>query len=267
MSKVLIVGASDGIGLALAEHYQKAGNTVINVSRRDCPLEGVRNYRADMSKESERLAALEYIAANDLLPDLFIYSAGASMCAPVQHTEDDHLRYLWEVNYFGFVRMVQGLLPHLTQVKGKIVAVSSMAAVAPIPFDAHYSASKAALDAFLAVLSQEVAPLGIRVTSVLPGGTATEFTFKRLIYDQAHCGRYYAEAQKSAFTLGKMEQTGMSPDKAAQYIAKHVDEGRGLYYPVGPTNGATYALCKLLPQAVKGAIIRALYGSDGKSSN
>ncbi|MBQ4444314.1 MAG: SDR family NAD(P)-dependent oxidoreductase [Clostridia bacterium] len=262
MSRILIVGASDGIGLELAKAYLEEGNEVCCIARRDCPVAGVTSYRADVADEAQRQAALRYLTERDKLPHTFVYSAGTSICAPAEYTKDEDMRYLWEVNYFGFVRMAQALLPHLEQVKGKIVAVGSMAAVAPIPFDAHYSATKAALNAFAAVLAEEAKPYGVWVTVVLPGGTATGFSFKRKAYGEEDCGKYYAEAKKAAYTLGKMEQTGMTPEKCAELMKKHIDGGTGLYYPVGWENGATYALCKVLPQGAKDRAIRYLYATD-----
>ena len=262
MSRVLIVGASSGIGLALARSYVTDGYEVLNVSRRDCPDERVWNYRADVSVAEQRKGAVAYLKAHDMEPDVFVYSAGASMSAPVEFTQEEHIRYLWEVNYFAFVEMVKELLPGLRARRGQIAAISSMAAVAPIPFDAHYSASKAAIDAFLSVLDQEVAPYGVHVCAVMPGGTCTGFSFKRLVYDEAHCGPYYPEAQKATFTLGKMEQTGMSADKCAALIRRHLDKRSDLLYPVGFGNGATYCLNKLLPQGIQQATIRNLYATD-----
>lgn len=262
MNKILIVGASSGIGLSLAARYADRGDKVVCISRRDCPDTRIFTYRADMAKESERNAAIRYLEEHDQLPDTFIYCAAASMSAPAEYITDQHMRYLWEVNYFAFVAMAQQLLPHIAEVKGKIVAIGSMASVAPIPFDAHYSASKSALNTFAAVLQQEVAPYGVYVTVVLPGGTATGFSFKRLVYDSEHCGKYYAESQKSAFTLGKMEQTGMPPAKAAELIQRHIDRRMGLFYPVGAVNGVTYLACKHLPQAVKSLTIRSIYATE-----
>ena len=215
MKKILIIGASSDVGLELAARYASAGEDVTCVARRDCPDPRVRSYRADMAVETERNAALDYVRDNDCMPDLVVYAAGASMSAPAEYTAPEHYRYVWEVNYFAFVAVAQWALAHLAAVGGQIVVLSSMASVAPIPFDAHYSASKAALNAFVRVLEQEVAPYGVHVCSVLLGATATGFSFKRLVYDEAHCGKYYPESQKAAFTLGKMEQTGMAPTKAA----------------------------------------------------
>jgi len=262
MSKILIVGASSGIGLALAQRYAEKGDQVSNISRHDCEDRRIFTYRADMSRKEERENAVAYLKENDRLPDVFVYSAGASMCAPAEYIEEDHMRYLWEVNYFAPVHLSQMLLSHLASVKGKLVLVGSMASVAPIPFDAHYSASKAALNAFANVLAQEVKPYGVKVSVILPGGTATGFSFKRLVYDKEHCGKYFAESQKAQFTLGKLEQTGMHPDKAAELIQKHIDKSMDLYYPVGAMNTLTYLTCKVLPQPALGATIRAVYATD-----
>ena len=261
MKHALIIGASSGIGLCLATYLCDNGYRVTGVARHDCPDVRVQSYRADMAVQAEREAACAYVEAQDATPDVLIYCAATSICAPAQYTRDADMRYLWEVNYFGMVHMVQRLLPHLRAKHGQIVVVGSMASVAPIPFDAHYSASKSAIDAFCAVLAQELNPYDVHVWVALPGGTATGFSFKRLTYDADDCLEYYPEAQKSAYTLGKMEQTGMAPAEVAAAIGRRIEQRMGLYYPIG-RNHVAYWLCKHLPETVTQNTIRLLYATD-----
>ena len=185
---VLVVGASDGIGLHVATILHQLGARVTTASRRPCPLDGVLHIPTDVSLYGERQNLIERIKAADAPIDAMVYLAGTSLAAPVEATTDADYRYLWEVNYFGFVHLTAGLLALLRQAAGRVVAVSSMAAVAPIPFDAHYSASKSALVTFCNALQCEVAPYGVKVSAVLPGGVQTAFSYKRKIYDQTQCG-------------------------------------------------------------------------------
>lgn len=77
-----------------------------------------------------------------------IYSAGVSMAAPIEYAREADWRYLFEVNFFGFVRAVRAVLPFMRD-GGRILAVGSVAGTVPVPFDSWYSASKAALDMFI----------------------------------------------------------------------------------------------------------------------
>lgn len=68
---------------------------------------------------------------------------------------------------------------------GRIVLVSSMGGILPIAFDCFYSCSKAALNMLAKSANSELGEFNIRATAVLPGGTATTFTFKRKVYGAA----------------------------------------------------------------------------------
>ena len=258
----VIVGASDGIGLQLARQLTKKGVVVTCLSRTPCPLNSVNTITTDAARFDNRTHAADCLKQIDPPPDALVYAAGTSLCAPVETTTDADYRYLWEVDFFGFAHLTACLLPLLRQTKGRIVAIGSMAAVAPIPFDAHYSAAKNALIAFTQALANEVAPHGVRVSVVLPGGTKTAFTFKRKIYAPIECGCYAHAAQNAASQLACIEQKGMSPERVAQCIGKILTmEHPPLVAPVGLSNCAVYALCKSMPGNLTGNLIGAIYSA------
>lgn len=263
MKTIVIAGASSGIGLATAQRLLRDGHTVLCVARHDCPDPGVLSYRADLSIEGERRAFLDWIDANRYpVTDLF-YAAGCSMAAPFQYTEESHYRYLWEVNYFGFVHLAQALLPAIRRAQGHIVVASSMAAVAPIPYDCFYSSSKAALNVLIHDLACELHPLGVKVTAVMPGGTRTSFTKTRMIYTADQSKEYDRAVLNAAATLALVERKGMSADKVAQRIQQVLyDDQPPLLVPVGITNATLYGLTRCLPTACNQALTVKLFGTD-----
>ena len=84
------------------------------------------------------------------------------------------------MNFFGTVNVSRAVLPSMRrQHRGRIVNISSVAAVAHIPFQAFYSASKAAVSSYSCALDNEVSPYGVRVTAVELGDIHTDFTLAR----------------------------------------------------------------------------------------
>ncbi|MCA9511069.1 MAG: SDR family NAD(P)-dependent oxidoreductase, partial [Myxococcales bacterium] len=108
--------------------------------------------------------------------DAVVCNAGMSIFGSVEETDVDAARRQLDTNYFGVLRVLRAVLPAMRERgRGRVVLVGSLAGRAPIPFQSHYSSSKAAIDALALALRNEVGPLGIGVTLVEPGDIATPF--------------------------------------------------------------------------------------------
>ena len=218
---VIIVGASSGIGFETALRLLGRGYAIANISRTPCTLGHVKNYMADVTDGHSLEKAIAQIASESELYGL-IYCAGFSMAAPIEYAEERDYRYLFEVNYFGALRAIKSVAPHLKKRGGRILIVSSMGGTFPVAFDSFYSSSKAAVDMLVKSAALELEPYGIRVCSVQPGGTSTAFTFKRKIYGDAENGEYAEKVKLAAAALADMEQGGMSAGEVARSVAEAV---------------------------------------------
>jgi len=256
-----VVGASGGIGYCTAVALSKEGYIVYNISRGDSEPFHIRNIHADAEKGCEIQRAIEIVYEREGRMDVLIYSAGQSLAAPLEHVTEKDFRKIFEVNYFGCIKALWAAIPIMrNQGGGRIVAVSSMAGSMPIPFDAPYSASKAALDITLRTLAIELKPFNIKLTSVQPGSVSTHFTFKRKIYPQEKVGEYAEAMDKAVARLAAMEQGGMNPGAVADSIVTL------LKYPNPPQTtaiGLRYKTAKfaqkLLPGAISDYINRSMY--------
>ena len=139
-----------------------------------------------------------------------------------------------------------------------IINISSVAAVAHIPFQAFYSASKAAISSYSCALDNEVKPYGIQVTAVELGDIHTGFTQARqkvIVGDKEYGGRI----SRSVSQMEKDEQNGASPEVIGAYIAKIIE--KKFFKPICVA-GAQYKflslLCKLLPCGLRGKIVGAI---------
>ena len=169
MSKVAVVtGASSGIGRCTAMALRDMGCKVYDLSRRNIPIENVKHIGTDITVESTVQAAVKEIIDAEGRVDILVNCAGFGISGAVEFTTTEEAKKQFEVNFFGAVTVTRAFLPYMReQGSGRIVNVSSVAAVAHIPFQTYYSASKAAIESYTSCLDNEVKMYGVRVTSVL----------------------------------------------------------------------------------------------------
>lgn len=220
----LIFGASSGIGLNISALLAEKGYRVYNSSRRQSPDIRIQNILCDTSKGEEIENVYKVFREKEQRLDTLIYCSGASMAAPFEFTREEDYRYLYEVNFFGLAKAVQLAVPLLKDSMGKIILISSHAAVLPVPYDLFYSCAKASVNAFAMALRLELDNYGIKVVSVMPGGTNTDFTHKRLVYNNMDCGTYANQVMTAADALAEIEQNGMSPYRVAEIVIEVVED-------------------------------------------
>ena len=244
----IVVGGSSGIGYETCLRLVNRGWAVTNISRTPCDNIKVNNISADVSSGSAATEGIDSSAGKYGL-DALVYCAGCSMAAPIEHVKEEDYRYLFEVNFFGALRAMQAAIPHMKKKGGKIVLVGSLGGDVPIPFDAFYSSSKAALAMLAREANAELNPCRIHVTAVLPGGTATNFSFKRKVYSQQQNGAYAKPVNRAVAALANMEQSGMKPSRVAEDICKVIMSDRPpIIKAVGAMNTAKRIATRVLPE-------------------
>ena len=256
---VVITGGSSGIGRATARRFAAAGAVVYDLSRREAKDPEIRHIPSDVTNAGLLQAAAAQVLAEAGGIDLLICCAGMGISGPVETVpEADALRQ-FDVNLMGTIRTVQAFLPAMRKAKhGRIICVSSVAAVYAIPFQAHYSASKAAINAFADALGNETRPFGISVCAVMPGDIATGFTNAR---KKTFAGEdVYLSANSAVEKMEKDEQNGMPPDAVAKKICKIAEKKTvSPLYTVGASYQTLVFLRRLFPAAVASKIVGGMY--------
>ena len=260
-NKVAVVtGGSSGIGLCTAEALRDAGCTVYELSRRSFSHKGIKHICVDVTDEMAVQSAVAQIAAQQKRIDIVVNCAGFGISGAVEFTELADAKQQFDVNFFGMVNVNKAVLPIMRQNDGgRIVNVSSVAAVAHIPFQTYYSASKAAIESYTCALANEVRPFGITVTCAQPGDICTGFTAarkKNVAGDDIYSGRI----SRSVSGMEKDEQKGMQPQFAGHYIAQiALKKAVKPIYTVGLGYKCLSVLCKLLPCRFRNWIVGLLY--------
>ena len=158
---VLLTGGSSGIGQCTARYLAEAGCRVYELSRRDSSQPGIIHLTCDVTREEQVQAAVKTVAEREGRIDIVVNNAGFGISGAVEFTQTADAQRLLDVNFFGMVRVNRAVLPYMREAgRGRIVNLSSVAAVAPIPFQTYYSASKAAVNAYTMALANEVRPSG-----------------------------------------------------------------------------------------------------------
>lgn len=171
---VLVAGSSGGIGAAIASELVRAGYTVYGGSRRAIAPAGVEALPLDVRSDESVRACVDTVVARTGRIDVLINNAGYLVTGAIEEVTLDRARALFETNFFGTARGVRAVLPQMRkQRSGKIVNMSSLAGLVPVPFWGYYNASKFAVEGYTETLRAELKPFGISVAMVEPGAIKT----------------------------------------------------------------------------------------------
>ncbi|KAL8753776.1 MAG: hypothetical protein Q9184_005327 [Pyrenodesmia sp. 2 TL-2023] len=235
----LITGCSSGFGLSLTRVVQAAGHKVIATSRNPSKTPDlVSEVEAKDGKwleldvnDSNSPRFLENLEKSGDEIDVLINNAGYSIFAPVESTAEEEVRAQMESLYFGPLRLIRAVLPHMRQRKfGVIANFSSGAALDGNPTMGAYAGAKAALDALTKVLAKEVAPFNIRALTVVLGTFNTNMgnaaVFSKNPLPEGYQGSF-SEKMIQAISAGKVPMNG-DKDKAMKAVYEVVvGEGAG----------------------------------------
>lgn len=174
---VVITGVSSGIGRATAIKFSKQGcqvfGTVRNVEKAQA-IPGVALVEMDIRDEESVQRGILTIIAQAKRIDVLVNSAGVTLIGAAEETSTDEAKTLFDTNFFGLLRTIQAVLPHMREQRsGRIVNVSSVLGFLPAPYMALYSASKHAVEGLSETLDHEVRQFGVRVALVEPSFTKT----------------------------------------------------------------------------------------------
>lgn len=256
----VVTGGSSGIGRATAQALAAKGCTVYELSRRDNPPEGVSHLTADITDEQQVKKAIDEVISREGKIDILVNNAGYGISGAAEMTDSADSHAQLELNLHGMDNVTRAILPYMRERKsGRIVSVSSIAGILPIPFQLWYSVSKAAINAYVLALQNEVRPYGISVCAVMPGDIATGFTDARKKSDSGN-DIYSGRIERSVATMEKDERGGMSPDKAGAYIAKLAMKKRTRpMKAIGISYKAISILTKLLPRRLSNYLVGLIY--------
>ena len=225
---VLLTGGSSGIGATTAHLLASAGMKVYAGSRRgtiDTPQDGICPVRLDVNDAGMTAAVVADILAREGRLDALVCNAGNGIYGPVEGTTEEEARNQFETTFFGSLKSIEACLPLFRrQGFGRIVTVSSVMGILPLPYQGLYSSAKAALLSLTEALSMELEGSGIECCCILPGDVATGFTQARRLNQNAReaDSPYAGKMKKNLQKIEKDEQGGMEPEVIGRNILRQL---------------------------------------------
>ena len=182
----LITGVSSGFGRELATQLLKAGNTVVGTVRRPDSVgdltqkypDTFRRELLDVTDTSAVRAVVDRSFESLGRIDAVVSNAGYGLFGAAEELSDEQVSHIIATNLTGSIQLIRAALPHLrTQGGGRIIQISTYGGQVAFPGNSMYHATKWGIEGFAESVAQEVAPFGIGVTIVEPGGARTEFRY------------------------------------------------------------------------------------------
>lgn len=234
MNKVwLITGCSTGFGRELAKEVLAVGYNAVVTARNladirdiiaDYP-ETAMAVKLDVTVAAEIKAAVSSTLEKFGRIDVLVNNAGIGYFAAVEESEDEQIRRMFEINFFGLAKMIQEVLPVMRhQRSGHILNISSIGGLRSFPAVGFYNATKYAVDGLSEALAKETAPLGIKVTIIAPSGFRTDWAGRSAEDSHIKIADYADTAGKNTGDIRAISgnQPG-DPARAAKAIIKVVE--------------------------------------------
>jgi NAD(P)-dependent dehydrogenase (short-subunit alcohol dehydrogenase family) len=231
----LVTGSSRGLGRAIVEAGLAAGNKVMATAR---SIESLRDlsdhygsqvklFALDVTYESAANRAIQTAIDTFGSLDVVINNAGYGNLSSIEETPLTDFRAQIETNLFGTIIVTKAALPYFRERKrGQFIQLSSVGGRIGPPGRGPYSAAKWGVEGFSEVLSREVAPLGVKVTIVEPGGFRTDFAGSSTKLSEGHPEYDSTVGATARFQRDYNGKQPGDPKKAAQVIVQLTKEDK-----------------------------------------
>lgn len=257
--RVLVTGASRGIGAAIAGLLCEHGYEVIGTTRNPegitSPIEQVQYIKLDLNNNKTIRSCIERVRDIDVL----INNAGQSQIAPAEEYPLDRTKAIFQTNLFGLIQLTQALLPGMRERgNGTIINIGSMTGKFAVPFQSIYVASKFALAGYSWSLRNEVKQFGIKVIVLEPNDIRTDIKADFYINEPS-------QYRENLNQIKRVRDANMAKAANPQIVAEKVfrilkKKNPRPFYTVGGMGPLMVFLKRLLPDRTVETLVRKNYG-------
>jgi len=231
---ILITGASSGMGKVFARDLAKEGHIVYGAARRVDMLNelnkvGVKTISLDVTDDQSMQNCVTEILQKEGRIDVLVNNAGYGSYGTLEEVSMEEAKRQFEVNVFGLARMTQLVLPGMRKQKsGKIINIASIGGKIATPFGGWYHATKFAVEGMSDSLRLEVAPFGIDVVVIEPGGVKSEWgeiAYQNLLKTTANTA-YGDMAGKFKLAFENTMPKNAEPEVISRLVSKAINSSR-----------------------------------------
>lgn len=234
MSKVwFITGCSTGFGRELSKLVLELGHKAAVTARNPNDVQDIVSQypgaaiavKLDVTKPAEVKAAVQQAVQKFGRIDVLVNNAGIGYFGAIEESEDEEVRRMFEINFFGLAQVTKEVLPVMRkQRSGHIVNISSIGGLVAFPAVGFYNATKFAVTGYSEALAKETAHLGIKVTVVAPSGFRTDWAGRSANNSKIVIDDYATTAHANKDTIrGYSGNQPGDPVRAAKAIVKAVE--------------------------------------------
>jgi NAD(P)-dependent dehydrogenase (short-subunit alcohol dehydrogenase family) len=261
---VLITGISSGIGEATGARLADRGWRVFGTSRRPPATAhpSVEWSAMDVCDETSVDEGVARILEKTERIDALVCNAGSGIFGSVEEVDLEAAQRQLDTNFFGILRVLRATLRKMREAAAagadaRIVLVGSLAGRAPIPFQAHYSASKAAVDALALALRNELRAFDVKVSLVEPGDIDTPFN-DAMAWQNAAGSPYRESLERCESVIRESLPRAPGPETVARVIERALSARRPrVRYTAGASSRLVPIARRLLPDWLGLAVIRS----------
>jgi short-subunit dehydrogenase len=278
--RILITGATAGIGLHTALELLARGHEVFVTGRRREALEAVREeavrrsasgrcHVLELDVTSAASVAAAVTATEELAGgiDVLVNNAGYATVGPMIELDHDALQAQFDTNVFGLMRVTRAFgAKMIERGAGRIINIGSVSGRIPAPMLGAYHATKYALEALTDALRMELRPFGIGVTIIEPGTIRTEFAARAMreaTDARASATRYAAIYARQAELAARFDRIATGPASVSRAIVRAAEAKRAPIRVVAPRRFMMLiAIVKALPTCWADFVMRRVAGLD-----
>lgn len=226
----VITGTSQGFGKELVHAALKQGDYVVALSRTPDKVlalfpehkERLLTLPLNLCNPTEICTVVQQAIDHFGRIDVLVNNAGYGLLGAIEEVGDQEIVDIFEVNFFGLLRLTRAVLPHMRKKRsGHIVNISSIVGLVGCPGGGLYSSTKFAVAGLSESLAQEVAPLGIHVTVVEPGPFRTDFLGSSIVVTEQTIPDYEKSSLRNYAIENHNKQAG-DPTLAAKVIIEAI---------------------------------------------
>ena len=247
-----ITGCSTGFGRELARQVLDRGYKAVVASRKISDVadivamhpENAIAVQLDVTRKEEVKSSVDRAIDIFGTVDVLVNNAGIGYFGAIEESEEEEVRHMFEVNFFGLAALTREVLPVMRGKRsGRIINISSIGGFVGFPAVGFYNATKFAVAGYSEALAKELAPLGVQVTVICPSGFRTDWAGRSAHDSKTVIGDYWSSAHQNQATIrdNSGKQPG-DPARAAAAIIQVAENDRPplyLFLGGGAYKGAT----------------------------